>query len=104
MPRFDVYQNPDAAERKRVPFFLDVQNDHLGTLQTRVVVPLWDAEFIQAPMTELNPGFQVSGRRVVMDTSALGAVPLAALRTRAGSLASERLAIQNAIDMLFGAY
>ena len=104
MARFDVYSNPDAAERKRVPFLLDIQNDHIQNLQTRVVVPLWDSALVQTPMSDLNPVFKVGGRQVVMDTPALGAVPLAALRTTAGSLAAHQLIIQNAIDSLFGSY
>ena len=104
MARFDVYANPDAAERKRVPFFLDIQNDHLKNLNTRVVVPLWEAAMVQTPISDLNPVFKVGGRRVVMDTPALGAVPLAVLRSTVGSLATHQLTIQNAIDSLFGSY
>ncbi len=40
MPRFDVYANPQAEERHTTPFFLDVQNDHIQALGTRVVIPL----------------------------------------------------------------
>ena len=104
MARFDVYTNPDASERKRVPFLLDIQNDHVQSLQTRVVVPLWDAALVQTPISDLNPVFKVGGRQVVMDTPALGAIPLAVLRTTAGSLAAHQLIIQNAIDSLFGSY
>ena len=104
MARFDVYTNPDASERKRVPFLLDIQNDHVQSLQTRVVVPLWDAALVQTPISDLNPVFKVGGRQVVMDTPALGAVPLTVLRTTAGSLAAHQLIIQNAIDSLFGSY
>ena len=104
MARFDVYTNPDASERKRVPFLLDIQNDHIQSLQTRVVVPLWDAALVQTPISDLNPVFKVVGRQVVMDTPALGAVPLTVLRTTAGSLAAHQLIIQNAIDSLFGSY
>ena len=104
MARFDVYTNPDASERKRVPFLLDIQNDHIQSLQTRVVVPLWDAALVQTPISDLNPVFKVGGRQVVMDTPALGAVPLTVLRSTAGSLAAHQLIIQNAIDSLFGSY
>ena len=40
MARFDVYANPDSAERRFTPFFLDVQNDYISGLETRVVIPL----------------------------------------------------------------
>ena len=102
MARFDVYVNPDSAERKRVPFLLDIQNDHIKNLQTRVVVPLWDSAMVQTPISDLNPVFKVGDRQVVMDTPALVAVPLVVLRSAVGSLAAHQLAIQNAVDSLFG--
>ncbi len=102
MACFDVVANPDVAERNRVPFFLDVQNDHLKGLLTRVVVPLWDAAAVPLPISELNPAFEVAGRRVVMDTPAMRAVPSLLLKSKAGSLDAHRLTIQNAIDVLFG--
>lgn len=47
MARFDVYVNPDAAGRTLIPYLLDVQNDHVRGLQTRVMVPLWHASMVQ---------------------------------------------------------
>ena len=40
MARLDVYANPDAAERRHTPFFVDVQNDYIADIETRVVIPL----------------------------------------------------------------
>jgi len=104
VPRFDVYANPDAAERKLVPFFLDVQNDFLGDLETRVVVPLWTATAFRRSVRSLNPELEVEGKRVVMDPAAIGAVPSSELRRPVSNLASQQLAIQDALDTLFGSY
>lgn len=104
MARFDVYANPDLQERKRIPFFLDVQNDHIKGFQTRVMVPLWDATVMPALTADLNPDLQVKGQRVVMDTPALGAVPLAAFKGAVDNLGTQQLAIQNALNTLFGSY
>ena len=104
MARFDVYANPDAQERKLIPFFLDVQNDHIKGFQTRVMVPLWDSAVLSPLTTDLNPEFQVKGQRVVMDTPALGAVPLATFKRAVDNLGSQQLAVQNALDTLFGSY
>jgi len=102
--RFDVYVNPDATERKRIPYFLDVQNDPIKGLHTRVMVPLWSSSILSKPAAELNPQFEVAGQRVIMDVAALGAVPLAALKNAVDNLGHHQLAIQNALDALFGAY
>ncbi len=104
MARFDVYANPDPAERKVIPYLLDIQNDHLKGLQTRVMVPLWHAAKVPTPATGLNPEFEVAGQRIILDTAAVGAIPLAALRGVVDNLGSQQLTIQNALDTLFGGY
>ena len=104
MARYDVYANPDVSERKLIPYLLDVQNDYINGLQTRVVVPLWDAAKLSTPAMDLNPEFEVAGRRVVMDSPALGAVPVAVLKTVVTNLNAQQLTIQNALDALFGSY
>ncbi len=104
MVRFDVYANPDTAGRRLIPYLLDVQNDHVRGLQTRVMVPLWNSSMLPMPVSDLNPAFEVAGQRVIMDTAALGAVPLSALKGSVGNLGLNQLRIQNALDVLFGSY
>ncbi len=104
MARFDVYANPDPADRKRIPYLLDVQNDFLDALDTRVVVPLWAGAALAERTRRLNVELEVSGKKVVMDTASLGAVPGKELRRPIANLAADRLAIQDALDTLFGSY
>lgn len=40
MAQFDVYCNSDPATNEVYPFFVDVQNDLLASLKSRVVIPL----------------------------------------------------------------
>ena len=42
MARFDVYPHPDAAMRAVTPFLLDVQNNFIDQLQSRIVIPRCD--------------------------------------------------------------
>jgi toxin CcdB len=104
MARFDVYFNPSASERRVTPYFLDVQNDHLEGLQTRVVVPLRRASAFPRKLRELNPEVTLDGVALVLDTSAIGAVPVTDLRKLAGRLKHEQAAILDALDTLFGSY
>lgn len=106
MARFDVYANADAdaQEREMIPYFLDVQSDHVLGLLTRVVVPLWSPEFLAHRAANLHPEFQVQGRQVVMDTPSLGAAPVGALQRAVDNLASQQLVIQDALDTLFGTH
>jgi toxin CcdB len=96
----DVYRNAAPRGARDTPFLLDVQANLLHHLATRVVVPLRTADTIHRPMRTLQPGFEVEGRAVVMDTPALVGAPLSALGERVGSLVAERDTILAAIDLL----
>lgn len=104
MARFDVYANPEAAERGLTPYLVDVQNDYIDGLATRVVVPLRPARAFGARAERLHPLVQVHGEDMVLDTAAMGAVPRSELRTPIGSLKAFQADIQSALDALFGAY
>ncbi len=104
MARFDVYANPSAAERKHTPYLLDVQNDFIDSLGTRVVIPLRREAFFGPRARDLNPRLMVAGDAVVLDTAVLGAVPVQELRKLVIHLGAERAAVREAIDSLFGAY
>ena len=104
MARFDVFANPDSTERKRIPFFLDVQSDHIKSIQTRVVVPLWRSDLLSDRLENLHPEFDVAGQRVVMDTPALGSLPAKVLKKKIANLVTDQLLIQDALDSLFGGY
>ena len=104
MPRFDVYANPDAAERRHTPYFLDVQNDYIDHIATRVMVPLRRETSFGPRPRNLNPLLAFGSDMVVLDTAALGAVPLSELRKPVGHLRDSRQMIQEALDTLFGSY
>lgn len=104
MARFDVYANPDPADRRSIPYFLDVQSDHLGALETRVVVPLYTSGRFAGNVRRLNPVLDVADKTVVMDTASIGAIPMADLRRPVANLADHQFDIQDALDTLFGAY
>jgi toxin CcdB len=104
MARFDVFQNPDASERPHTPYFLDVQNDYIDGLDTRVVIPLRSEGAFGPRARDLNPLLQVAGDAVVLDTATLGAVPVSALRRPVLHLDAGRNDVLAALDTLFGAY
>ena len=104
MARFDVFANPASAERKHTPYFVDVQNDFIDGLATRVVIPLRRELSFGPRARNLNPLLTVGADSVVLDTAALGAVPVAELKRTVGSVRDDRAAVQEALDTLFGAY
>ena len=104
MARFDVYAHPVAAMRKFTPFLLDVQNDFIDGLDSRVVVPLRAAALYRTRLRDLNPTFEIDNKTVVLDTAAMAAFPARELAKRVASLAQQQEEIVAAIDCLLGAY
>ena len=104
MPRYDVYANPVAGERKRTPYLLDVQNDYIDGLDTRVMIPMHREAAFGPPARHLNPTVLVIGERVVLDTAALAAVPRSELKKPVASAREAHAEVQEALDALFGSY
>lgn len=104
MARFDIYANPHAPDRKHTPFVLDVQNDQLGPLGTRVVIPLRTPRSFGPPAHGLNPVIDVAGQPLILDTASLAPVPAQMLKQPMHRAAAARDDIQDALDTLFGAY
>jgi toxin CcdB len=101
MARFDVYASPIRDDRHHTPYWLDVQSDHLGTLATRVIVPLRKVTPGMLPRQPLNPEFIVEGMAVFADMANLGTFPYSMLRRPVANLREQRLAIDDALDFLF---
>lgn len=104
MARFDVFRHPDTVLRKSTPYLLDLQNNYISGLETRVVVPMRPAKLFGTPMRDLNPSFEIDGMKVVLDTAALAAFPVAELRTPVTNLQTQSDAIVDALDTLFCSY
>ncbi|NJM44333.1 MAG: plasmid maintenance protein CcdB [Brachymonas sp.] len=104
MARFDVYQHPDPAERKWMPYLLDVQNSYLDLIGTRVVIPLQIEKSMPNKVRNLNPTLQIQGKSLVMNTAAMMAIAEFELRKPVQNLTADQLIIQDALDTLFGAY
>ena len=100
MARFDVYRNANKATTEDFLYLLDVQADLFADLRSRVVVPLITQAAVARPMSRLNPAFTVQGKKVLMATTDVAGVPLAALGDKVASLADESAVILGAIDFL----
>ena len=104
MARFEVYANPDPAERETIAFYLSVQNSYLDLIDTTVVIPLCTPASMTLLVPNLNPRLTVLGEDYILNTAALGAVPSSALRRPVTHLGDQQLPIQSALDTLFGGY
>jgi toxin CcdB len=97
MAQFDVYINENNQTNQRVPYLLDVQNDILKSLNTRVVIPLVrDLKGVQG----LTKEFIINDEKVYLTTAQMGAVMISELKQKVTSLENEKEEIKNSIDFL----
>lgn len=97
MAQFDVYINENNQTSQRVPYLLDVQNDILKSLKTRVVIPLVrDLKGVQG----LTKEFIINDEKVYLTTAQMGAVMISELKQKITSLENEKEEIKNSIDFL----
>lgn len=104
MARFDVYANPSRAEQAHTPYVLDVQNEHLGPLASRVVIPLRTPMSFGPPARDLNPLVEVDGVTMVLDTASLASVSASLLKRPVARADRHRVDVLTALDTLFGAF
>ncbi len=96
MAHLDVHPMPGEA----VGYMIDVQVELLARLSTRVVVPLLPQEQVPLPISELNPVFEINGRRHVMITQAISAVARSELTRIVASLEAQHGSIIRALNVL----
>ena len=97
MAQFDIYRRQGGS----IEFLLDLQDEMLESLTTRVVAPLIPLEAIETPMKTLNPRISIGGVHYVLLVHLLAAIPKTALGELAGSARTQRDEIVGAIDLLF---
>jgi len=101
MAQFSLYKNRNRSSRNTYPYFIDVQNSLLDSLNTRLVIPLARSEQLaERAIGILCPVVEVDGERLVLLTQQMTNVPVSALGTEVASLAHRRDDIVAAIDFL----
>ena len=100
MSQFSVYRNMNPDTVSAIPYLLDIQNDLLEDLITRVVIPLYRRDGFLPPLQHLNPCFEVESVALVMVTQELAGVPKKVLGVEIANLKHKREQIVDAIDFL----
>ena len=101
MSQFSLYKNNDKSTATAYPYFVDVQNELLETLNTRLVIPLTPADLLgkQAP-SHLCPVIHIDEGDFVILTHQMASVPSKMLREPVNDLNTFRNEIISAIDFL----
>lgn len=97
MAQFDIYRHEKAG----IAFLVDLQDEMLDGLSTRVVAPLVSAQDVAAPMRIVNPRIMVNGQPYILMSHVLAAVPLSSLGKPFASAREQREVIVAALDLLF---
>jgi len=101
MKQFDVYANTDKDTNKAYPYFVDIQNSLLDTLNSRVVIPLTPASKSENDYPKnLCPIIKLRNKNYALLTHQLASVSTNFLKKNEGSLKSRRAEIVGAIDFL----
>lgn len=101
MAQFTVCENKNPHTRSAVPFLLDVQNDLLADLETRVVVPLCPLSTMKGnALRTLTPILEIEGERFVMLTPQMAGIPKSELGLPVTRGEHYRFQIIAAIDFL----
>jgi len=99
MAQFTLYRNANRQTQGRYPFLLDVQNDFIDALKTRLVIPavkLTD----QKPISLMNPLFAWEQEQYLLIVQEMAAIPLNNLGERVTNLEALRGEILAAVDLL----
>ncbi|WP_415398325.1 CcdB family protein [Sulfurimonas sp. CS5] len=97
MAQFDIYENTNQKTNGEIPFLLDIQNDILKNLSTRVVVPL---VLNMKPAKILNPQFKINDLTVTMSTAELAGISMDNLGSTICSVKDKRDEIISAVDFM----
>ena len=100
MAQHDVYVNTNPETNKLYPYLLDIQSNTLGTLPTRVVIPLVRASNFEKIVSILNPRLVIDQTEVIVSTAQLASVDSRILGARVCSIDNMRNEIVAALDLL----
>jgi len=99
--QFAIYINSDKDTRKTYPYFIDVQNCLLDSLNSRVVIPLTPIENTKNNYpTNLCPIIRINNKEYALLTHQMTSVPISILKKTIGSAESSRNEIVSAIDFV----
>ena len=97
--QFDVYENPSPRMREHYPFVVDIQSDLLGSLATRMVVPLAVTALAANRLPrQLCPMFSVAGLDLMLVPYEAAPLDKRLLKVKATSLHERAHEVVAAMD------
>jgi toxin CcdB len=101
MSQFTVYKNEDRATKKTYPYFLNIQNDLLDELNSRVVMPFSIPASVKYRYAKkLCPIIMIEDKELILLAHQITTVPKSFLRKEVADISSFRPEIITALDLL----
>ncbi|WED24615.1 CcdB family protein [Vibrio sp. JC009] len=101
MSQFELYKNNDKSTATAYPYFVDIQNELLDTLNTRLVIPLTPVELLEKKVpSHLCPIVHINEGDFVILTHQMASIPTKNLKEPVNELSTFRNEIISAIDFL----
>jgi len=99
MAQFDIYTNPNKKSRTAYPFIIDMQNDLVDELTTRIVAPLaLYSKFKGQELYKLTPRVSYDEQELLILIPQMTSMPAKLLKEPIGSLIHLRNEIIAALD------
>lgn len=99
MAQFDVYDNPSKTTRKAYPYILELQNDVISEIATRIVVPLADNNTMSSEaFKRLTPKIHYKNKELLILIPQIASMSTQSLKNPIGSLSHLRDEIISALD------
>lgn len=100
--QFDVFQNKNPKSQQRVPYLMDIQDELLDSLDTRVVVPLIPEQNSRGFVVGgLMPSLEIKGKFYLAMIPQLAGIARRELGPCVGNISQARAEIIAALDLLF---
>lgn len=101
MAQFMVYENQNQESKQMYPYFVDVQNAFLDSLNSRLVIPLTSCKYLDnSVISMLCPQVVIESVTFVLLTHQMTNVPSSALKVPVISVEFLRDEIVTALDFL----
>ena len=100
MAKYDIYSLSSASTE----YLLDLQDEIIDSLSTRVMAPLVPVDDVPKRMKILNPIIAVAGTDYLLMTHLLAAIPASVLKIKVGSVSIQRDEIIASLDFLFAGF
>ncbi len=104
MAQFDVYTNPMLDQRGHIPYWLDLQSDHIAQLHSRVIIPLRTPETMGPRIEGLQPIVTVGKQALYADVPSLASFPSRLLKQPVAHVQAQRNDLIAALDYLISGF